>query len=244
MAADGNHLSSPRMAALLAPLGLTENPWIYNPSFTIVAWLLCLMDYRGLIARCIKQAHHVNNTRPRNKPTSSLTCLCGLRTVAASRLLTAILSLQNSSKGVNVNLRFYIIVSVLCWCLIAAGHAFIPHCSVGSLSVMSGLQTPPCCVPEMPGQAGATVSAPPNKTIWSARHLETTYSISSSSNTPDNWHYITVPDSGRTPPTQTHMVWAALSFKNHSQWHFITTLMLENLCVGLYVLCEIPWQVE
>lgn len=63
-AADGNHLSSTRLAALLAPLGLTENPQIYNPSFTIVAWLLCLMDYRGLIARCIKQAHHVNNTRP------------------------------------------------------------------------------------------------------------------------------------------------------------------------------------
>lgn len=79
-AADGNHLSSPRTAALLAPLGLTENPQIYNPSFTIVAWLLCLMDYGGLIARCIKQAHHVNNTRPQNKPTSALTCLWGLRT--------------------------------------------------------------------------------------------------------------------------------------------------------------------
>lgn len=112
-AADGNHLSSPRMAALLVPLGLTENSWIYNPSFTIVAWLLCLMDYSGLIARCTKQAHHVNNTRPRNKPTSALTCLCGLKTAAASRLLTAILSLQNSSIGVNVNLPFYIIMSVL-----------------------------------------------------------------------------------------------------------------------------------
>lgn len=112
-AADGNHLSSPRMAALLAPLGLTENPQIYNPSLAIVACLLCLMDYRGLIARCIKQAHHVNNRRPRNKPSSALTCLCGLKTAAASRLLTAILSLQNSSMGVNVNLRSYIITSVL-----------------------------------------------------------------------------------------------------------------------------------
>lgn len=113
-AADGNHLSSPRMAGLLAPLGLTENPQIYNPSFTIVAWLLCLMDYRGLIARCIKQAHHVNNTRPRNKPTSAPTRLCGPRTAAASTLLTTLLSLQNSSMVVNVNLQFYIFMSVLC----------------------------------------------------------------------------------------------------------------------------------
>lgn len=113
-AADGNHLSSPRMAALLAPLGLTEKLQIYNPSFTIVAWLLCLMDYRRLIARCIIQAHHVNNKRPRNKPTSALACLSVLRTAAASRLPTAILSLQNTSMGVNANLRFYIIMSVLC----------------------------------------------------------------------------------------------------------------------------------
>lgn len=66
-----------------------------------------------------------------------------------------------------------------------------------SLSVTSGLW-----MPSLHPWNARVRQAPPNKMIWSAcPHLQTTYSINSLSNTPNSWHYITVPETGQTPLT-------------------------------------------
>lgn len=173
------------LAALLVLLGLTERDWIYNPFSTIVAWLHCLMDYRGLTARGIKQARHVNNTRP----TSQSRAFSRLRHRLDCSQPSFPPKRQHGRESKTLILHHHFESALLAFNWSRSWFHTSPFAQTPVSYVW-----PPNTVPETPGSGWR------HRLGWSGLLVHTSRQrivlAAPLTPPPNNWHYITAPDSG------------------------------------------------